>query len=101
MPVFDSFDSDLDDIAGRCADADAGVRRVAMLALADVVEAGAVPLLIAGLRDGDASVRAAAAKALDEHEGEGVVAALVGALEDEEAAVRAAAAETLADKKDP
>ena len=68
MAVFDALDSDLDDIAARCTDEDAGVRRVAMLELADVVEAGAVPLLVAGLRDADASVREAAAKALDEHD---------------------------------
>ena len=43
MPVFDSFESDLDDIAGKCASEDAGVRRVAMLQLAEVVDPGAAP----------------------------------------------------------
>ena len=33
-----SLDSDLDDIAARCADDDAGVRRVAMLELAEVID---------------------------------------------------------------
>ena len=72
-----------------------------MLELADVVEAGAAPLLVTGLRDQDATVREAAAKALDEHDSIEVVEALVGALEDKVAAVRAAAAETLAEKKVP
>jgi HEAT repeat protein len=101
MPVFDAFESDVDDIALNCASADAGVRRVAMMQLADVVDGGAIPLLIKGLGDADASVREAAAKAIDEHDGDGVVAALVKALEDSVPAVRAAAAETLAEKKDP
>ena len=69
MPVFDTFDSEIDDIATKCAGDDAGVRRVAMMELAERVDAKAVPLLVTGLRDADASVREAAAKALDEHEG--------------------------------
>jgi hypothetical protein len=36
MALFDALDSDLDDIAARCTDDDAGVRRVAMLELAEV-----------------------------------------------------------------
>ena len=86
MPAFDTLDSDLDEIALRCAGDDAGVRRVAMLELADITDEGVVPLLIAGLADTDALVREAAAKALDEHTGDGVVAALVTALEDPVAA---------------
>ena len=101
MALFDALDSDLDDIAARCTDDDAGVRRVAMLELAEVTDLGAVPLLVKGLGDADPAVREAAAKALDEHSGEGIVSALVNALEDPVAAVRVAAAETLAEKKDP
>src|SRR3954468_2245175 len=101
MALFDALDSDLDDIAARCTDDDAGVRRVAMLELAEVTDEGAVPLLVKGLGDADPAVREAAAKALDEHSGEGIVSALVNALEDPVAAVRVAAAETLAEKKDP
>ena len=100
MALFDTFDSDLDDIAARCADEDAGVRRVAVLELAEVTDERAVPLLVQGLRDADPTVREAAAKALDEHTGAGVVGALVDALEDPVAAVRLSAAETLAEKKD-
>ena len=66
MPAFDTLDSDLDEIALRCAADDAGVRRVAMLELADITDEQAVPLLIAGLRDSDELVREAAAKALDD-----------------------------------
>ena len=88
MALFDTFDSDLDDIAARCADEDAGVRRVAVLELAEVTDERAVPLLVQGLRDADPTVREAAAKALDEHTGAGVVGALVDALEDPVAAVR-------------
>ena len=100
MPVFDTL-SDLDDVAARCASADPGVRRVAMLELAESVDDGAVDLLVEGLNDADAAVREAAAKALDEHTGDGVVEALAAALEDPIAAVRAAAADTLAEKKAP
>ena len=46
MALFDTFDSDLDDIAARCADEDAGVRRVAVLELAEVTDERAVPLLV-------------------------------------------------------
>src|SRR5258708_24749769 len=99
MPSFDALDSDLE-IAAKCASPDAGVRRVAMLELADVVDEGAVPLLARGLRDSDATVREAAAKALDEHDGLAAVEALVAALEDPVQAVRAAAAEMLAEKKE-
>ena len=73
MALFDALDSDLDDVAARCTDDDAGVRRVAMLELAEVTDEGAVPLLIKGLGDADPAVREAAAKALDEHSGEGIV----------------------------
>src|SRR6478752_6297193 len=66
----DVLASDLDDIAARCTDDDAGVRRVAMLELAEVTDEGAVPLLVKGLGDADPAVREAAAKALDEHSGE-------------------------------
>jgi HEAT repeat protein len=99
VAVLDSFDSDLDELAAKCASADAGVRRVAMLELADVMEPEAVPLLLKGLRDADATVREAAAKALDEHDSVEIVGALVAALEDPVEAVRTVAAETLAEKK--
>src|SRR5947209_2928292 len=99
MAVFDALDSDLGEIAARCASEDAGVRRVAMLDLAEIVGDGAATLLISSLRDPDAAVREAAAKTRDEHDGDGVIEALIAALEDEIPAVRTAAAETLAEKK--
>ena len=100
-PVFDSFDDDLDDVAERCASADAGVRRVAMMELAEAVGPAAKVLLLKGLGDPDAAVRAAAAKALDEHDGADVVEGLVRSLEDADEAVRRTAADTLAEKKEP
>ena len=48
MALFDALDSDLDDVAARCTDDDAGVRRVAMLELAEVTDEDAVPLLDQG-----------------------------------------------------
>ena len=57
MAPFDTLDSDLDEIASRCTGDDAGVRRVAMLELADITDEGAVPLLIAGLADADGRCR--------------------------------------------
>ena len=93
MPVFDTFDDDLEDLAERCADADPGIRRVAMMALAEAVGLGATVLLLKGLADPDATVRAAAARALDEHDGPQVVEGLVRSLEDADEAVRRTAAE--------
>jgi len=60
MPVFDSFDVDLDDFAERCASGDPGVRRLAMLELGEVIEPGAVALLLKGLADPAVEVRTAA-----------------------------------------
>jgi len=99
MPVFDAFEPELDEIAEKCASDDAGVRRVAMLELADIVEDGAVPLLLKGLHDTDIMVREAAVKALDAHDGIEVVEALIAALEDPIPGVKFAAAEVLAEKK--
>ena len=70
--LFDTFDDDLDDLAERCADPDPGIRRVAMMELAESVGPVATVLLLKGLADADAAVRAAAARALDEHDGPAV-----------------------------
>src|SRR4051812_48672113 len=74
-PVFETFDDDLEDLAERAASPDAGIRRVAMLELAEAVGPEAKALLLKGLGDNDATVLAAAAKALDEHDGPEVVEA--------------------------
>ena len=102
MPVFDSFDSfdDLDDLAERCESPDPGIRRVAMMELAEATGPEATILLLKALGDSDATVRAAAAKALDEHDGTEVVEGLVRSLEDADAEVRRVAADTLAEKKE-
>ena len=101
MALFDAFENDLDDVAARCESPDPGVRRVAMMELAESVEAGAVALLLRGLSDADPQVRTAAVRALDEHDGSRVVEGLVRALEDLDPEVRRAAGEVLADKKEP
>ncbi len=48
-PVFDTFDDDLDDLTERCASPDAGVRRVAMMELAEAVRPRGEVLLLKGL----------------------------------------------------
>lgn len=93
MAIFDDFDDDLDAVADRARNPDAGIRRVAMLGLAESVDPGAVDLLLAGLKDADAGVREAAAKSLDEHSGLPAALGLIEALDDAEEAVRLAAAE--------
>ncbi|MFJ5488380.1 HEAT repeat domain-containing protein, partial [Hansschlegelia beijingensis] len=96
MPPFDPFGDDLADLKERATDPDPGIRRVAMMELAEEVGPDAKVLLLSGLADPDPEVRAAAAKALDEHDGPDVVEGLVGSLEDPDAAVRQNAAEALA-----
>ena len=96
--MFDDLDEDL---VARVHSADAGVRRVAMMDLAEEVEPAATMLLIAGLRDDSEAVREAAARGLDEHEGSEAALALAAALDDPSQVVRAAVAEALADRKEP
>src|SRR4051812_35974930 len=101
MALFDAFEDDLDDVAARCESPDPGVRRIAIMELAESVEAGAAALLLKGLSDADPQVRLAAVRALDEHDGWAVVEGLARALEDPDLEVRKAAAEVLAEKKVP
>ncbi|MFU8837972.1 MAG: HEAT repeat domain-containing protein [Thiohalomonadaceae bacterium] len=93
--------TDLDDLRERLVDADAKVRRVATMGLAEVMEPEAADLAIAALKDSDAGVRAEAARVLYEFEGKPeVIVALLEALSDSDTTVREAAAETLAENKD-
>src|SRR5271166_3489097 len=87
--MFDAFDAAL---AARARHADPGIRRVAMIALAEQPEPQATALLIAGLRDSDDAVRAEAARGLGDHEGTDAALALVDALDDPSQAVRAGVA---------
>src|SRR3954470_16530660 len=100
MALFDAFEDDLDDVAARCESSDPGVRRIAMMELAESVEAGAAALLLRGLSDPDPQVRLAAVRALDEHDGSAVVEGLVRALEDLDPEVRRAAGDGLADNEE-
>ncbi len=47
-PVFDTFDDDIDELAERAADPDPGIRRVAMMELAEAVGTDAKVLLLKG-----------------------------------------------------
>lgn len=87
--------------SARLDDADAQVRRVALLELADLGDPQCVPDFIASLQ-GDASpeVRAQAARVLGDWERDDVVQALCGALLDTHEAVREAAALSLSELKD-
>ena len=60
----DDLDDDLAVLAERCADADPGIRRVAMMALAESIEPEAEALLVAGLADADSAVREATPRGL-------------------------------------
>ena len=63
----------------RLKDADAGIRRVAVMELVDSPEPEAVELLIIALSDTDENVRMEAAKVIDEFEPVDILDALVGA----------------------
>ncbi len=76
-------------------DADAGVRRRAVLSIGRVGDAAAVPTLVAALGDPDAAIRGAAAFSLGLVGAPPGVAPLVAALADPSPAVRGRAAEGL------
>eukprot|EP01034_Spumella_vulgaris_P039021 gene39021-48190_t len=80
---------------------DSGIRRIALLDLADIAGEEHTPLFIAALRDPAAEVRVEAARALETWESPEGVAALAIALADGADAVRAAAAQTLSELKQP
>jgi len=77
-----SFDEglDLDEVLENLSDADAGVRRVAVMELRELDEDDAIPLAVKALSDSDANVRKEAAQVMDEFEGAETIQALVGAL---------------------
>ncbi|HKU00611.1 MAG TPA: HEAT repeat domain-containing protein, partial [Paraburkholderia sp.] len=86
----------------RLAAADAAVRRIAVLDLADFEDGALVVPLVAALRDDPApEVRREAALVLASWEQEDVVEALCAALLDADAGVREAAQQALAELKEP
>ena len=98
----DHESADLEQLALRLSQGDAGVRRVAAMDIADLAhEPGAGRLLLLALRDADPSVRAEAAKVIDEFPADELTEALIGALTASDESVRYAAARALADLKDP
>lgn len=94
------FDEDLARAAESLQSADAAVRRVAVLALADSGDEAALPLILQALRDADGSVRAEAARMLEGWEQPEVITALISSLRDGDTAVGRAAADSLAQLKD-
>jgi len=58
--VFETF-SEMDELAEQLADADPGVRHVAVLELGECSEPEAIELLAAAIKDSDAGVRQQAA----------------------------------------
>lgn len=95
------LDPEVQALLKRLADADPGVRRVAVLDFADVEDAALLPALARLLRDDpDATLRAEAARALAGWDEPTVVDALAAALGDT-AEVSSAAAQALTELKDP
>ena len=86
-------------VAERLADADAAVRRLAVMDLPYGDEDDIVPLLLPMLADADAGVRTEAVRALEGLEEPEVVRALAQCLLDADAGVRKAAGEVLGELK--
>lgn len=88
-------------LRARLQHADPGVRRVALMALADEQDEDGLPWLAAALDDLDAAVRAEAAQRLAGWDREIAVQALLRALRDTDGTVRLAAAAALSELQDP
>ncbi|WP_310679341.1 HEAT repeat domain-containing protein, partial [Burkholderia multivorans] len=99
--AYDAYDADHAALLARLAAADASVRRVALLELADLEDATLVPTFVAVLRDDpSADVRCEAARVLGAWERPDVVDALCAALLDRDDDVRASAAQSLSELKE-
>lgn len=93
---------DDDGLQARLLDADAAVRRIAVLELAEEGEETGLPWLQRLLaHDPDVEVRRESAAGLAAREDQASVVALAGALDDREEVVRHAAATSLAELQDP
>ncbi|MFM0383479.1 HEAT repeat domain-containing protein [Paraburkholderia dipogonis] len=98
----DSLDPEAAALLPRLASADAAVRRIALLALADLEDEAVLGPIVAALRtDTSSDVRAQAAEVLGAWERTDAVAALCEALADRAQDVRDAAAQSLSNLKDP
>ncbi|CEI21040.1 hypothetical protein PAMH19_5762 [Pseudomonas aeruginosa] len=90
------------ELSPRLEDADPGVRRLALIELADLELPEALPLLVAALRgDPDPGVRGEAARLLEAWEEDAVEDALCAALADPLPAVAEAAGQSLGEHKEP
>lgn len=97
--MFDISD-DLQALKPRLSSPDAGIRRIALIALADLEEADNLPWLVQALRhDKHAAVRQEAARLLEGWEQPDVIASLCDALSDADAATREQAALSLSEVK--
>ena len=103
MPVFEAFEDAAEpgDLAGRLADPDPALRRIAVIELGDTSDPTALPPLLAALQDEVADVRLQAAQALEAFDGPDAAAGLAAALSDADSRVAEAAATSLAELKDP
>lgn len=98
----DSLDPEAAALLPRLASADAAVRRIALLALADLEDEAVLGPIVAALRtDISSDVRAQAAEVLGAWERADAVAALCEALADRAQEVRDAAAQSLSNLKGP
>ena len=98
----DSLDPEAAELLPRLASADAAVRRIALLALADLEDEAVLGPIVAALRtDVSSDVRAQAAEVLGAWERADAVEALCEALADGAENVRDAAAQSLSNLKDP
>ncbi|AXL53337.1 PBS lyase [Paraburkholderia caffeinilytica] len=98
----DSLDPEAAALLPRLASADAAVRRIALLALADLEDEAVLGPIVTALRsDVSSEVRAQAAEVLGAWERADAVAALCEALADRAEDVREAAAQSLSNLKDP
>jgi HEAT repeat protein len=98
----DSLDPEAAELLPRLASADAAVRRIALLALADLEDEAVLGPIVAALRtDTSSDVRAQAAEVLGAWERTDAVEALCEALADGAENVRDAAAQSLSNLKDP
>ncbi len=89
-------------LAARLSSADEGIRRIALINLADLEEPSVPPWLLAALRDdAAATARAKPARLLQAWEESAVVKALCAALAEAEGSVCAAAAQSLNELCDP
>ncbi|TIT87842.1 MAG: HEAT repeat domain-containing protein, partial [Mesorhizobium sp.] len=103
MTAFDPFEDfgDIDEIAERLNDADAAVRRLAVIDLTETASADVLPHLLTAVADPDATVRLQVAIALSEFDAVEAAAGLACLAADQDLTVACAAADSLAELKDP